>query len=125
MVYKLTDFWLLHSLVTNMIRCDICDKGFIRRDNMLRHKRTINYASDEDLADESKESDADFEADDGMDTDEEAMESENMDQLAARAAAFKQLRSPYRKAITKYFIEKCCGTSWSNMIAFLKLLKNL
>lgn len=29
-----------------------------------------------------------------------------MDQLAARAAAFKQLRSLYRKAITKYFIEK-------------------
>lgn len=75
MVYKLTDFWLLHSLVTNMIRCDICDKGFIRRDNMLRHKRTctIHDASDEDLADESKESDADFEADDGMDTDEEAL----------------------------------------------------
>lgn len=110
---------------------------------MLRHKRTIHDASDEDLADESKESDADFEPDDGMDTDEEAlgerddasdeeedpwseiinqafkecqshfedrgkdlMESENMDQRAARAAAFKQLRSLYRKAITKYFIEK-------------------
>ena len=53
-----------------MIRCDICDKTFIRCDNMLRHKRTIHGADDQELTD--KDFDSDFEHDDDMDTDEEA-----------------------------------------------------
>ena len=53
-----------------MIRCDICDKPFIRCDNMLCHKRTIHGAGDQELAD--KDFDSDFGHDDGMDTDEEA-----------------------------------------------------
>ena len=53
-----------------MIRRDIFDKAFIRCDNMLRHKRTIHGADDQELADE--DFDSDFEQNDGMDTDEEA-----------------------------------------------------
>ena len=33
-------------------------------------------------------------------------DSENLDQRDARAVAYKQLQSLYRKAIIKYFIEK-------------------
>ena len=96
---------------------------------MLRHKRTVHGADDEELADEHNESDYD----DGMDSDQEEavsekeeeeasdgeqvpwneiideafkecqsefedrvkdlMDSENLDQRAARSLAFKQLRS--------------------------------
>ena len=65
-----------------MIRCDICEKPFIRCDNMLRHKRTIHGADDQDLAD--KDFDSDFEHDDGMDTAEEAsfQEEEALDQAS-------------------------------------------
>ena len=42
---------------------------FIRRDNMLRHKHTIHGADNEELADEYKDSDTEFEHDDDMDTD--------------------------------------------------------
>ena len=34
------------------------------------------------------------------------MESENLDQRAARSLAFKQLRSLYRKAVINHFVEK-------------------
>ena len=53
-----------------MIRCDICDKTIIRCDNMLRHKRTIHGAGDQELA--GKDFDCYFEQDNGMNTDEEA-----------------------------------------------------
>ena len=64
-----------------MIRCVICDKTFIRCDNMLRHKRTIHGAGDQELAD--KDFDSDFEHVDGMDTDEEAsfQEEETLDKM--------------------------------------------
>ena len=57
-----------------MIRCDICDKTFIRCDYMLRKKRTIHGADDQELADKDFESD--FEQNDGIDTDEEALYQE-------------------------------------------------
>ena len=57
-----------------MNRCDICDKLFIRCDNMLRHIRTVHSAGDQEWAD--KDFDSDFEHDDGMDTDEEALYQE-------------------------------------------------
>ena len=62
-----------------MIRCDICDKPFIRCDNMLRHKRAIHGTGDQELAD--KDFDSDFEQNDDMDTDEEAsfQEEETLD----------------------------------------------
>ena len=121
--------------------------------NIFRHKRTIHGADDEELTDEYKDSDTEFEHDDDMDTDEDAsfkeeeessdveedewnkiivkafkecqskyedrvkklLDSENIDQRAARSLAFKQLQSIYRKA-------RCYGISRSN--TFFKLLKN-
>ena len=79
MVYKLTDFChlpLCQRFITNMVKCDNCDKGFIRHDNMLRHKRTIHGADNEELADEYTE----FEHEDDMVTDEDALfEKESSD----------------------------------------------
>ena len=108
---------------------------------MLRHKRTVHGADDEELADEHNEPDYD----DGMDSDQEEtvsekeeeasdgeqdpwneiideafkecqsefeervkdlMDSENLDQRAARSLTFKQLRSLYRRAVINHFLEK-------------------
>ena len=117
-----------------MIRCDICGKTFIRCNNMLRHKRTIYGADDQELAD--KDFDSDFEHDEASFQEEETldqeedpwseiideafkecqskfedrvkdlMDSENMDQQAACSLAFKQLQSLYRKVVISRFVEK-------------------
>ena len=75
-----------------MIRCDICDKTFIRCDNMLRHKRTIHGTNDQELADK----DFDFEHDDGMDTDQEA---------SCQEEALDQEKDPWSEIIDEAFKE--------------------
>ena len=63
-----------------MIRREIFDNTFIRCDNLLRHKRTIHGAGDQELAD--KDFDSDFEQNDGKFEGrvKDLIDSENMDQ---------------------------------------------
>ena len=112
MVYKLTDFChlpLCQRFITNMVKCDNCDKGFIRRDNMLRHKRTIHGADNEELADKYKDSDTEFEHDDDIDTDEDASFEEEEESLDAEedpwneiiVEAFEECQSKYEDRVKR------------------------
>jgi hypothetical protein len=56
-----------------MLTCDICSKEFRRRDNMLRHKKTIHDQKEEE-EDESEQSDSEstFPVSEESDTDSDA-----------------------------------------------------
>ena len=74
---------------------------------MLRHKHTIHGADDEELADEYKDSDTDFEHDDDMDTDEDALfEKESSDAEEDPwneiiVEAFKECQSKYEDRVRR------------------------
>ena len=98
-----------------MIRCDIYDKGFKRRDNMLCHKRIIHGADDEKLADEYNKSD--FEYDDDIDSDQEASGEKEEEE------ASDEEKEPWNEIIDEAFKE--CQSKFEDRVKDLMDSENL